>query len=525
MTHPPRALRSTLVLSSTRLTDAVLSIVAGILSAKYFGTSVEKDCYIVAQTLPSLITLFVTAGFYTTLLMMLAEIGRTQGVAGQIRFTRRTLMHTTLPLVPFLAVVLLVPRPLIAGLAPGFGPAQVDLGARLLRMTSLTILAYIALAIVRCLFETRRQFAPPALLGLLVPTVSLITLVGLVRRIGIFSLAVGPLVGVTIAVVLLWILALTRLEDPPGFSPVVPSEQDLAGHHRRFWRSFLPMMLATSFGQVNLVVDNAFASTLPSGSITVLGFAFVIVSNAQLLTIHVIVQVAFPRVVQAALDDPLGLRETMRNHLRHLLLVAAPMSAGALTFGLPLSRALFQRGAFSPASSQGVATALACYTLHILLTGHLLLFARLLIARGRLGRTAWISLASIGLNAVLDWFLIKPFGLYGIALATTFVTLSYFLILFPMVVEETPGLFDSREGIFAAKALASAFAMGVLMSCWAFGFEKYFGITSETARVLELTGGLCVGGLAYLLLLRFFGVSELSEIIRRITRPLLGREI
>src|SRR6266446_797833 len=358
MTHSPRDLRSTVVVSSTRLADAALSLVAGSLSAKYLGTSMEKDCYLVAQSLPTLITLFVTAGFYTTILITLAEIGRNQEIAGQIRFTRRTVLHTTLPLLPLIALALLFPRPLIEGLAPGFEPRHVILGAHLLRITSLTILGSISLAIVRCLFETRRQFTPPALIGLLVPGLSLVALVCLVGRIGILSLAVGPLLGVTAAVVLLWILALTRLEDPPGFSPVAPTEGDFDRHHRHFWRSFVPMMLATSFGQVNLAVDNAFASSLPVGSITTLGFAFVIVSNSQLLTIHVIVMVAFPRMVQAALDDLSSLRDVLRTHLRHMVLVAAPLSAGALTFGLPLSRSLFERGAFSSASSLGVATVL-----------------------------------------------------------------------------------------------------------------------------------------------------------------------
>jgi putative peptidoglycan lipid II flippase len=292
----------------------------------------------------------------------------------------------------------------------------------------------------------------------------------------------------------------------------------------RIWRSFVPMMLATAFGQVNLLIDNAFASALPTGSITILGFAYVIISNAQLLTIYVIVQVAFPRMVHAAIDDPAGLLDTMRTHMRYLLLVAAPMAAGALTFGLPLARALFERGAFPASSSRGVATVLACYAAHILLMGHLLLLARLLIVRGRLASTALISTVAIALNALLDWLLLKPMGLYGIALSTTLVTTSYFLVLVPLALKETPGLFARGERLHATKVLACAAAMGLFLRGWEVGFERIYNVAGEAARVLELGSGICLGGLFYVLLLRWMGVHEPMEVIRKlVTGPRLLR--
>ena len=100
------AMRATLVVSACRLTNAGLALVLGMLSATYFGTSVAKDCYLVAQTIPNLISTLLMGGVYGNLLVSLAAVGRREGISGQRRFARRTLWQLTLWLTPCILVVL-----------------------------------------------------------------------------------------------------------------------------------------------------------------------------------------------------------------------------------------------------------------------------------------------------------------------------------------------------------------------------------------------------------------------------------
>src|SRR5439155_26906358 len=185
-------------------------------------------------------------------------------------------------------------------------------------------------------------------------------LVLVVHRIGIYTLALGPLVGAVLAVGLLSLAAARMLRDPAGFSPRAGAAALEADHRRNFWVAFLPMSLAANTGSINLLVDNAFASFLPSGSITTLGFAYVITSNAELLTTLSLAEVLFPRLAAAAQAGRGELGETLRLRQRHMLIVTAPLCAGALTFGTPLARLLFERGAFPPESTGMVARLLAC---------------------------------------------------------------------------------------------------------------------------------------------------------------------
>jgi len=56
-----------------RVFNMLLFLVLGVMSAACFGTSLQKDCYLVAQTIPGLLTTFLVGGVYTSLLVVRME--------------------------------------------------------------------------------------------------------------------------------------------------------------------------------------------------------------------------------------------------------------------------------------------------------------------------------------------------------------------------------------------------------------------------------------------------------------------
>jgi len=494
----------------------LLALAQGVLSAGYFGTSSQKDCYLIAQTVPGLITTFLVGGVYATMLVSLAEIGRREGIAGQAAFARRTLSHVTLAMVPFLIAALVLPRTIVSWIAPGFGAESIHLAGSLLRITAFGALTAIAFAGTRCIYESRYEFLIPSLVNLLTPLVSVVVLVTLVRRIGVFTLAVGPLFGGVLSVAALAAVLPRALRDPPGFAPIPASIADRAAQSRQFWRALVPMSIGANFGQINLLVDNAFASYLPTGSITMLGFAFVIVSNAQLLTTSSLAEVAFSRLATAALGSAGDLLATLRSNLRYMILVTAPISAGALAFGTPLVRLLFQRGQFGPESTAGVTRVLFCYAPGILFSGYLALYTLVLVARKRFALVAWTSLGAILANALLDYVLMKPLGLSGIALATSCVILFHVLLVAPLVRREVRVLRLAGDAIFEMKVLVGATLMGLLVWSGALLFEHFFDASTSTVRLVEAFGGIGLGAAVYVGLLRVMRLDEARTLGRRV---------
>jgi len=516
-------MRSTLVVSGSRLLNTGLSLVLGMLSATFFGTSVEKDCYLVAQTIPNLVSALLLGGLYGNLLVSLAEVGRREGISGQKRFARQMLWHLTLLMTPGVLVAIAGARFLIASIAPGLGPGQIDLGAALLRISVFALAAGVYFTVIRCLFEARGRFVAPYFTSVLVNLVSLLILVLLVRKIGIFALAAGPVLGGGIAVVLLYLLTGKTLRDPIGFSPAPVDRAIRDRQQRRFWAAFLPMSIAGNIGPINLLVDNAFASFLRAGSITTLGFAFVIVSNAEMLTSLSLAEVAFPRLAAAAQAGREELAATLRSSQRYMLIVTAPLSAGVLVFGAPVARLLFERGQFLPESTMMVAKLLACYAPEILFMGYLVLLSRVLFATRRLAPLAWTSAGAIAANALLDYLLIEPFGLPGIALATTGVALLHVLLLVPLVRREVGDLQGRGDGLFMVKIVMSAAIMGAVVLVWATLFERFADVRSETLRLVEVAVGIGLGGGIYTALMHALRIAEARDLFQRLLRLTVGR--
>jgi putative peptidoglycan lipid II flippase len=511
----PSALRSAVTVSLTRGVAAVLTLAQGILSAQYFGTSLQKDCFLVAQTIPTMVSTFLIGGIYSTLLVNLAEIGRTEGARGQRAFAGRILSRLALCLLAPILFVLARPLWLVHLVAPGFSDEKSVLTASLLRLTLFVAAGFLFLAAVRCLFETRGQFVVPAFISLANPLLSLIVLVTLVGSLGIYTLAIGPMVGLALSLTLLTLAIPRHVTDPAGFTPAPSDLKETARRVRGFWLAFLPMSIGANFGQINVAVDNAFASYLPTGSITMLGFAFVIVSNAQLLTTSTFAEVAFSRLTRAAVSGQAELLALFRSQMRHMLLLTAPLSIGAFAMATPLVRLLFERGAFNPEATAGVAQALRAYAPGIFFLGYLTLFSILLTSKRRFTRIAITAASIIVVNALLDFVFIRAFGLTGIALGTSLTILIHALILSAparAILGEVRGILDFG---YLSKVMTSGAVMGGIVALFLAGFERAFDTHLQYVRLLEVGVGLGLGAGTYAGLLMLLKVREAGTLIRR----------
>jgi putative peptidoglycan lipid II flippase len=506
-------------MSVTRGVGSLLVVTQGILSARYFGTSDQKDALLVAHAIPSMVTTFLIGGIYSTLMVHLAELGRTEGARGQRTFTRRILGRVGLALLLPLSLVLLAPAWLVGLAAPGFPAEKAALAASLLRFTVFASIGLLFTAAVRCMFEIRGQFVVPAIVGMANPLACVVVLVAMVGGIGIYTLAVGPLLGVGLGLLALVLLIPRYVTDPEGFH-AMPAAESTAGRERGFWIAFLPMSLGANFGQINMVVDNAFASYLPTGSITMLGFAFVIISNAQMLTTLTFAEVAFSRLAAsaAASADDLGLR--FRSQVRHMLLLTAPLTIGALAFATPLVRLLFERGAFTREATVGVVTALRAYAPGMFFLGYLTLFTLLLISKRRFARISTTAAGIIVVNAVLDFVLMKAFGLTGIALGTTITIVIHGTLLLGPVRRIIGKIQGPGDVAYLFRVMTSALLMGGLVLGFSTGFERWFGVDSQGARLAEVLLGLGLGAGSYLVALLVLQVREVESLVGRIAGPL-----
>jgi len=245
-------------------------------------------------------------------------------------------------------------------------------------------------------------------------------------------------------------------------------------------------------------------------------------SNAELLTIFSLAEVAFPRLTAASLRGVTALDEELRLNLRSMLLMTAPISAGLLCFGTPLARVLFERGQFDSDATTAVATILACFAPEMFCMGFFALFWRTLAARRRMRALLWTSVGAMVLNAVLDNVLMRLFGSNGIALATSSVTTLFAVFLGLLVRREGVRLLAPGDAPYALRVVGSAAVMGGAVLGWSTAFERFFDLQREATRLIESGGGLVLGASVYALMLHVLGIRVVPEVLGRMARAAQG---
>jgi putative peptidoglycan lipid II flippase len=139
---------------------------------------------------------------------------------------------------------------------------------------------------------------------------------------------------------------------------------------------------------------------------------------------------ALPRLSQHyAAGDEVGYRRTLGRGLRMLSLLIAPAAVLLWLLGAPITRILFQRGAFTAADTAQVVAALNIYVVGMLFAAldYPLNFA--FYARNNTLLPALVGVASVGVYIAVALLLVGPLGFLGLVWADTAKQASHLLIM------------------------------------------------------------------------------------------------
>ena len=229
---------------------------------------------------------------------------------------------------------------------------------------------------------------------------------------------------------------------------------------RTFLRSTVPMAIAAATIPVTNVIDRAVAGGLPEGSIAALNYAFKIISLPLGIVTGALGTVGFPQIARLlARGDDAGAAARVRGDLTVYVAIMVPV---ALLFGvlaLPLTRVLFERGAFDRNASLLTARCLRGYAGATAWYGLTLLLGRVAMA-GRWLRVPVIgAVVGIGLNVVLDVVLARLLGAPGIGLAFSIASAATVAVIGVSLSRRLPRAFASA-GLVARVVAAAVLGAG-----------------------------------------------------------------
>ncbi len=284
-------------------------------------------------------------------------------------------------------------------------------------------------------------------------------------RLGIWSLPLGFAIGQ----VLQWPVIHLRAFAVRALRPVRPGldRRDLGRIRDLIWLMFVGQVLLTG----NAFVDRWFATALEPGSVASLNFAYTLVTFGFMLFSTSLVTVMYPHMSETiAAGEFAACSEYIRHNLVRLCHLVVPASLG-IAFAAPeLVRVLFERGAFDAADTVRTTGAMVMYMLGLpalIING---LVARIFHSLQLLRDKVWLAVQFLVTNALLNFALIGPLQVRGLALASS-LAINLHLLLSLWV------LHRRRSGLYTGPLLAvvgQSYVVGALAAAvyWALPLER-----------------------------------------------------
>jgi putative peptidoglycan lipid II flippase len=188
-----------------------------------------------------------------------------------------------------------------------------------------------------------------------------------------------------------------------------------------------PATFSSGMLQINVWTDLFFASFIPNAAaaVSAMGYAGLLIQTPLGILSSVILVPLFP--VLSKLTDPKDwgeLKQRIRQGLILTALTMLPLSALMITLALPITRLVYERGAFNAAASELTASVLMAYAIGMFVYLGRDILIRVFYALGDADTPFRISIVNIFLNALFDYLLVQKFGAPGLVLATVGVNIT-----------------------------------------------------------------------------------------------------
>jgi putative peptidoglycan lipid II flippase len=513
--EPARARRlawSTAIFAAATGVSRILGLLREIVARRYFGVEGPINAFTVAFQVPNLVrALAADMALGAAFVPVFSELLE-KGERERAWRVASTLFWIFLIGLGALTGLFMLLAPWVMRLF-GLGGELEELATSLSRILFPIVLLMGVSGIVVGILNSYDEFSVPAITPVLWNAAIIASLVIFVPRFEsqeakLYVYAGGVLAGTLILVV----TPVPWLRGRGGRIRAVIDLRDPAV--KRVFALMLPVTLGIGLINFNLVINTFFAARYidPELAPSAIDAAFRIYMLPQGMFSVAVATILFPRLSRlAARADTAAFRDTVSLGLRQIGFLLVPASAISAVLAEPITRLLYQRGAFGPDETTVVAGALAAFSLGLTFNGTMLMLNRAFFSL----QSAWvptaIALGNLTLNVVLNAALYRV-GVWGIPLATSIVNIAGTAALL-LVFRRKLGRVDGRAmaASYARILVASAAAAGAGFGAWV-ALDDVLG-RSLGAQVVSVGGGLAAAGAVYLLAARLLDVRELAALL------------
>src|SRR5687768_7911618 len=516
-----RLARNTAFFSFATGLSRLLGLAREVVAASLFGVTGVMSAFTIAFQVPNLVrALFADSALQGAFVPVFTELLEKGERKEAFRVASSLFFLILLVLTAVTALFVLFAEPLMSIFAPGFddNPALKELTVNLARLMFPIVVLLALTGLVVGMLNSFEHFAVPALAPVAWNLVIIAALVGLVPVLPdedeIYAYAIGILAGTVVQ----FALPLPWLRGRGGRFSVRLDWRD--ERVRRVLKLMLPVTIALGLINLSLLINSLFGTLVSDNAPAAIDKAFRIYQLPQGLFSISIATILFPTLARfaarGARDD---LRRTMGNGVRQICLLLIPSAVAMAVLAEPITRLVYQRGAFGPEATDLTSTAMVWWSISLPFQGVSLLFSRTFFSLQRPWATTALAGVNLAVNAAIAAALYGPFEIAGIVLGTVVGTVVMCVAQGWILRRELSGIEGGRLLSTALRMVAAAALLGGISYFAWMGLDELLG-RSFVAQLVSVLGAIAAGGAAYAAAVWVLRVPE----ARQITRLLVSRE-
>ena len=498
----------------------IAGLIREVVAARYFGTSGPMSAFTAAFQVPNLVrSLFADQALSAAFIPVFSELleHKRRREALQLAGALFGLILTVLSLI---TVVFVLAAPLIMPLFSD-DPALEDLTVGLTRLMFPILIVLGLNGLLVGMLNAHDHFTVPALSPLLWNAVIIACLVGVTPLFEgddeVYAYAIGVLAG-TVCQFAILLPVLRRLDIP-----ILVNFHWRDPRIRRVLLLMLPVTIGLGLINFNLLINTYFGFRVSEEAPRAIDLAFRIYMLPQGMFSVAVATVLFPALSRlVARQDWAGLRATQGNGMRQIALLLIPAAAITIALPEPITRLVYERGAFDAESTDQVAEALFWFSFSLPFSGFNLLLTRTFFSL----QSPWIPTALAGftlaINVAVSAALYGPLGIAGVVLGTV-VSTAAMTAGQAFYLRRRIGGLQLLTTLRATSKIVAASAVlgGIAYASW-YALDQALG-TSLVAQIVAVGTALALGSAAYAALVLAARIPEAQQIralfTRRLRRP------
>jgi putative peptidoglycan lipid II flippase len=449
-------LRFTSILSAGTLLSRILGFVRDVIFARMLGTAAMADAFFVAFKIPNMLRDLVGEGATNSAIVPIVSEYRQKKDQTAVNELISVIIVWALWILGIMTLLGILLAPFVVRLiAPGFtdDPHKLHTTIELTRIMFPYLILIGFTAYSMGVLYSYHSFAAPAFSACLLNVALIATtlMAGEYPEQAVYILAAGVLVGGLMQLMYQWIPLKTL-----GVRWIQPVTLNHEGA-RRIGRLLLPRVWGSAVYQSNVFVDTFCASLsmiVGPGGISAIYYATRLVQFPLGVFGVALASASLPTLSRlAANNDMDGFRQTVVFSLKNILFALLPSSIFLMVLARPIVRLLFERGEFTAYSTQITGDALFYFAFGLASFGVGKIVVSAFHSLQDTATPVKIALAGLLINIVLNFILMYPLKVGGIALASSICGTLNVLALF-FILHKRLGMLGPEVGRFLLQMIA-----------------------------------------------------------------------